>query len=73
MKTNFQRNSNVKIIKNEKLLSTTYVYTEIMKALKNKKKNLIVGFNGKVMFYASKFIPELLLLKFFNILMKKLR
>lgn len=73
MKTNFQRNSNVKIIKNEKLLSTTYVYTETMKALKNKKKNLIVGFNAKVMFYASKFIPELLLLKFFNILMKKLR
>jgi short-subunit dehydrogenase len=73
MKTNFQRNSNVKIIKNEKLLSTTYVYTETMKALKNKKKNLIIGFNAKVMFYASKFIPELLLLKFFNILMKKLR
>jgi hypothetical protein len=64
MKTNFQKEAKVKIVKGENLLSTSHVYNEIMKALK-KEKNF--------MFYASKIIPEFLLLKLYSSFMKRMR
>jgi short-subunit dehydrogenase len=73
MKTNFQKEAKVKIVKGENLLSTAYVYNEIMKGLKKKKKFLIIGSRAKLMFYASKIIPEFLLLKLYSSFMKRMR
>jgi len=70
MKTNFQKAAKVKIVKGEKLLSTSYVYQEIMKGLKIRKNFLIIGPRAKIMFYASKLIPSFLLLKLYSSFMK---
>jgi short-subunit dehydrogenase len=73
MKTNFQKNAKVKIVKGEKFLSTSYVYNEIMKGLRKHKKILIIGAKSKVMYYASRLIPDFLLIKIYNSLMKRMR
>ena len=73
MKTNFQKEAKVKIVKGENLLSTSHVYNEIMKALKKEKNFLIIGSRAKLMFYASKIIPEFLLLKLYSSFMKRMR
>ena len=72
-KTNFQKTAGVKVLKNEKLLTSEEIVVKSLFALRKKKSFLIISLKAKIMYLIGKLFPNVFLLKLYKLAMNKVR